>query len=273
MPSDIKSHDDDLLIAKLCFEQGEEVVSVTDPIVWGDYQIQYFYGRNPESDSPNEDALFVYANTSTIIVGVADGAGGHPRGEEAARVAVESMLELAEEEGGALAPAIAIERTNKKIIDLKVGAKCTLTFVSVTEDRLRSGAVGDSEIVYWNSLGSEVYKSVPHSSVGYQVEAGLINQADSLDADDRNFVDNLMGDALIRMELSSGAVLKKGHRILVGTDGLFDNFSHDELSKAIREGSLEEIAEQCSKQDSESWKKHDDVAFVLLTKHRNDPST
>jgi serine/threonine protein phosphatase PrpC len=252
--------------SNICLHSGEGESAQVDPIEWGDYSIQYFYSSNPDSSSANEDALFLSLTEDILLFGVADGAGGHPKGEEASKTAAESLISMVELEGKDFAPAIAIERANEAIQSLKVGAKCTLAFVSLCENRFRSGAVGDSEIVYWNSVWGELYTSVPHSSVGYQVEAGLMGQADSLDAQDRNYVDNLMGDAHIRMELSSGGDLKKGHRILLGSDGLFDNFSHDELAQILREDGFADLSEKCRDQNSKTWKKKDDIALLYLTK-------
>ena len=155
-------------------------------------------------------------------------------------------------------------------MNLKVGAKSTLAMVYILNDDFRCFCAGDSEILYLNSVGSEVYTNIPHSLIGYQVEAGLIEQEASLDNPERYLVDNLLGDKAIRIEATTKMEMKKGHSLIVGTDGLFDNLSHRELASIVSKGSFEdgfmELFEYCSTQKSENWKKDDDISFIYLQK-------
>ncbi len=64
--------------------------------------------------------------------------------------------------------------------------------------------------------------------------------------------------------------LKIGHTILLGSDGLFDNLSHEQLAQIIFKDNIEqafnELTKICTEQDPESWKKSDDITFCLLRK-------
>ncbi len=231
----------------------------------GAYEVSYLLTKDPEKDKNNEDALFIYESDDHLFLGICDGAGGHPCGAEAAKAVAEYMFE-AGKNFHEFVPSVAIEKANQKVLDLKVGAKSTLVMAWIQGDILRSASVGDSEIVYWNSLGNEIYSNIPHSVTGYKVEAGILDQAKALDSKDRNYVDNLLGDDFVRIELCSGTKMKKGHYFILGSDGLFDNFSHRQLSKILLEGGLDSFVKLCQGQDSTDWKKQDDLSFVCVKK-------
>lgn len=216
----------------------------------------------------NEDALFVSVEKNILRIGVSDGAGGHPKGKEAAfEVADEvktidkrNMLEQ-------------VEAANNRVRGLKAGAMATLALAQINDDRVSFHTVGDSEVVYWNAQGREIYSSIPHSIVGAKIEAGVTTQKESLEDPERHIVTNMMGDEFVRIQSTSTFELKKGHTILVGSDGVFDNISHRQLDEIVAKGkfddSFNEICEICTRQDPESWRKDDDITFVLLRKIRS----
>jgi PPM family protein phosphatase len=232
----------------------------------GNFRIGCFISRNKEKvNQDNEDCLFYANRANGFILGVCDGAGGHPKGRDASYLIGEEFIKSKETDYNKL-----IESVNKKVVDLKVGAKSTLAFATVFDDVVNFYSVGDSEIVYWNAHGNEIYTSTPHSSTGHKVKAGVTSQADSLSDPERNLVNNLMGDEMIRVEFTSGADLKKGHTVILGSDGLFDNISHEQLSEIVGRGefekSFQDIVEICREQDKENWLKNDDTAFFILRK-------
>ena len=230
-----------------------------------DYQISLFIARDPHKQTANEDAMCLLQKNGLLFVSVADGAGGHPKGREASMSAVKALAKSAE--GGMLAnPPELIEKANQEVLDLKAGAKTTLVMSWIDQGVFRAGAVGDSEVVYWNSLGTELYSNVPHSTVGYQVEAGVLDEEEALDASDRYSVDNLLGDRIIRMEFSSGIQMKRGHCFVLGSDGLFDNFTHTQLADYFLTGKIVELSELCKTQSGDDWKKSDDLSFVFVRK-------
>lgn len=235
---------------------------------FGDYRIGYLNLKKKESQGLNEDVLFFSGVEQKFIMGVSDGAGGHPKGQMAAKTVSEEIIKIFDSEK--FEPIEAIEKVNDKVIDLKVGAKCTFAFATIENHFFRCHSVGDSEIVYWNSNGNEVFSNVPHSSVGYQIKAGSLDQEESLDDPERHYVMNLMGDESVRIDSSSKISMKKGHTVLIGTDGIFDNISHGALKEIVAKGnfekSFEDISNLCSTQDESTWKKDDDIAFLLIRK-------
>lgn len=240
-------------------------------IEWNDYRIGYFIAKNKGKSVNNEDTLFLIGKENHLAFGVSDGAGGHPRGKDAAFIAANEANEFFKTTSlDNIKEIELIETINEKVLELKAGARSTLAFATIHNDHLRSFSVGDSEIIYWNGHGNEIYSNIPHSEVGYKIEAGLLPQDESLDDPERYSVNNLLGDSSIRIEVASKMKIKKGHTVLIGSDGLFDNLSHEQLNEIVGRGSFdksfEELCQLCINQNHELWKKDDDISFVLVRK-------
>lgn len=236
----------------------QEIVDVSD------YRIGIFSLKNKHSND-NEDCLFLSHTKGKIRFGVADGAGGHPRGKDAAYEVADELRVI---DDGAILKRI--ESANRRVLDLKAGARSTVAFGQIDESDICFHTVGDSEILYWNATGRELYTSIPHSPAGLKVEAGLTSQEESLTDPDRHIVNSLLGDDFIQIISTSSFELKKGHTILVGSDGLFDNISHIQLGDLVSTGnfekSFEDIANICKEQNPENWLKDDDLTFILVRK-------
>lgn len=232
----------------------------------GDYRIGYFVMRNKDKTTEeNEDCLFICGDEDHFIFGVADGAGGHPRGRDASFEISKFLSETKD-----VYPLDMIEKANQKVVDLKVGARSTLAMAHVNNSSIQFFSVGDSEAIYWNAAGSEIFSTTPHSPVGSKIAAGLTTQEDSLQDPERFLVSNMMGEEFVKIECTTSLQLKKGHTILIGSDGVFDNISHEKLAEIVAQGvfedCFEDIVKLCTEQDENEWLKKDDISFVLLRK-------
>lgn len=229
-----------------------------------EFNIGIFISKN-EDGSENEDSLFLTKEKDIIRFGVADGAGGHPCGKDAAFLALNEIKDIKPQ-----SILDQIEIANDKILDLKVGAKTTLAFAQVNKDKISFHTVGDSEIIYWNAIGRELFSSTPHSPTGLKVEAGVTTQEESLVDPERHIVNSFLGDDFVKINSTTNFELKKGHTVLLGTDGLFDNISHQELCEMVSLGNFEEsfnkLVKFCESRDKEKWLKEDDIAFVYFRK-------
>lgn len=251
---------------KILLQEKEELFGSLD---LGDYKIGYFI-KQKKTSSVNDDSLFIAGVAKDFILGVCDGAGGHPNGNHASSICSESILDSYEKEG--FNHLEAIELANEKIKKLKTNSLTTMSYIHVKNDLFQAFNIGDSEVLFWNSNGELVYYNIPQSIVGYDIEAGNIEQDESLHSDDRYIVNNMMGDSAIRIESTTRMSLKKGYSILIGTDGLFDNISHskltDMLSMGLYEDNFKQLCDFCITQKSDVWLKDDDIAFIYLRKLR-----
>src|SRR3954470_11593471 len=210
-----------------------------------------FTTRSPQKETPNEDvaALWPLGPTSGVLA-VADGLGGHAGGERASRVAVEtlqkSLQEAAAQQSAAddsveLRAAIlnGIEAANQAVRELGTGAATTLALVEIQDRTIRTYHVGDSEILVTGQRGKVKLQTIPHSPIGYAVEAGLMEQEEAIHHEARHVISNVIGSDQMRIEMGPPVELADRDTLLLASDGLFDNLFPEEIIEAIRSGPLD----------------------------------
>lgn len=232
--------------------------------------------RCPQHETANEDAAMVTAlDPESGVLAVADGMGGLPAGARAACVALESLagavhrslIEQAELRDVVLN---GFEDANHAVLELGVGAGTTLAAVQVQGDRIRPYHVGDSMILVVGQRGHIRLQSVPHSPVGYAMEAGVLDSVEAMNHEDRHLVSNMIGTPEMRIEIGAWLKLKPRDTLLIASDGLSDNLHVEEIVDLIRAGPLEtgvnRLAEACAKRmegtDAGNPTKPDDLTAI-----------
>jgi serine/threonine protein phosphatase PrpC len=206
--------------------------------------------RSPDKETPNEDAAAVIqVGQDSLVLAVADGVGGTPAGREASNAAVQTLsrvLESVPRDEPQLRPAIldAVEEANKAVLGLARGAATTLVVAQLTASRLRSYHVGDSELLAVGQRGRIKQRVVPHSPTGFAVEAGLLDEDEAVQHDQRHVLFNVIGSPDMRVEIGPSLQLAKHDTVLLASDGLFDNLFIDEIVDSIRIGPLSEAADR-----------------------------
>lgn len=224
----------------------EQVVSIPA----GGGTVVLFSTPSPdEPDRVNEDgALVVALDERTVVLCVADGAGGLRRGDLASSMALERLaaaLTDDDSESDLQSRVLsAFEDAHHRIVDLGIGAATTLAGVMIQEGRLRSFHAGDSRILVTGQRGRRKLVTLPHSPVAYAVEAGLIEEEEALTHDHLHVVSNLVGIDEARIDLSASIPLAPRDTVLIASDGLFDNFLLDEVVERIRSGDLERSVQE-----------------------------
>lgn len=236
--------------------------------------ILYFSKKSPFKESCNEDAVGIFTFENGFVLAIADGAGGHPKGEVAAKLVLQNIKKSLHEKKS---PAEtkrqqildAIDQTNRELIASGTGARTTLTVCEVFDNWARAYQVGDSTIVICGQKGKLKYRSTSHSPVGYGIEAGLIDENEALQHPDLHIISNLVGETGMKIELGPEVALNPNDSVFLASDGIFDNFASDQIIELVRKGSIEGISESLiqiineeiyAKADS----KKDDISFILF---------
>jgi serine/threonine protein phosphatase PrpC len=234
----------------------------------------------PGHERENEDALAVIPlGDSGLLLAVADGLGGQPEGAKAARIALEILAAAIGREDDHPREAIlnGIEQANREIQALGVGAGTTLAVVEIRERRARAYHVGDSEILIVGQRGRLRFQSVPHSPVGYGVEAGLIDRREALDHEERHLLLNVVGSQDMSIDIGPVVKLRARDVVLVASDGLYDNLHRREIVEVIRKGKLLSSAEALTSSaigrmtapvEGEP-SKPDDLTFILYRRSKD----
>lgn len=212
--------------------------------------VAIFTTRSPHKETPNEDvaALWPIGQTSGVLA-VADGLGGHAGGERASRLATEALQKslqaappAADGEPTDLRAAIldGIEAANQSVRDLGTGAATTMALVEIQDRTIRPYHVGDSAILVTGQRGKVKLQTIPHSPIGYAVEAGLMKEEEAIHHEARHVISNVIGSDQMRIEIGAPLEMAPRDTLLIASDGLFDNLLPDEIIEAVRSGPLEE---------------------------------
>ncbi len=204
-----------------------------------------YSARCPGKTTENEDSAAVVplGDDASVLI-VADGMGGGAAGQVASAIAVQNLVASLADlvQGDPQQRRFAIlngfEMANRAVMDLGVGAATTLAVVEIQGDTIRPYHVGDSLILVTGNRGLVKLQSVPHSPVGYGVEAGLIDETEAMHHEDRHLVSNMVGTVDMRIEVGAPLTLARLDTLVVASDGLSDNLHLLEIVEAIRKGSL-----------------------------------
>lgn len=195
----------------------------------------------------NEDALLVHEAGGSVVLAVADGAGGGPTGAKASRLTIQALEKCLSESSGDIRAAIldGFETANQELLSVGTGLATTLSVVELRDNdgapTFRSYHVGDSSMLVTGARGKLKITTVSHSPVGYGVEAGLISETEALHHDDLNLVSNVVGMANMRIEMGSEIKLGKRDTVVLASDGLFDNLHSEEVIEIARRGALLDV--------------------------------
>ena len=237
-----------------------------------------FSTRSPIRGTPNEDSAAVIAMAEDCgILAVADGLGGAPGGQQASAIAVECVTDAvrdATREGHDARGGIlnGFEAANEKVLALGGGAATTLIVVEVSGRAMRAYHVGDSLALVTGQRGKTKLETIPHSPVGYGVEAGLLDENDAMHHEERHVVSNAIGSSDMRIDVGPPVRLAPRDTVLLASDGLFDNLHMKEIVATVRKGPLRGLARGLAERALERMKggsegdpsKPDDLTFIVF---------
>ena len=236
-----------------------------------------FSTRCPGKETPNEDAAaLIPLDPARAVLVVADGLGGQPAGDQAAKLAlkaVDAAVRRAHADNAELTGAIleGFESANKNIADLGLGAATTLAVLEIQHHTVRPYHAGDTMILIVSQRGRIKLQTIAHSPVGYAVEAGLMEARQAIHHQDRHIVSNMVGTPEMRIEVGPPFEIHPRDTVLIATDGLLDNLHLDEIVKVIRKSPLPQVAatlaQNCDRRMNSPGNgrpsKPDDLTFLI----------
>ena len=227
----------------------------------------------PLNDSDNEDAAAVIDNgPDSVVLAVADGCGGEPAGEKAARIAVSELASVAASARSNATPLRAaildgIESANRERLELGVGAATTLAVVGIENGVMRPFHSGDSTILLVGGRGKIKWQSMEHSLAGYAVASGWVGESEARRHDEAQVVANFLGSNEMRIEIGPELRLAPRDTVLLASDGLTDNLSPQEISNILVSSrtlaeAVDTLAHRVQKRMKSTTGKPDDLTIV-----------
>ena len=213
----------------------------------------------------NQDA--VWANGSLFIV--ADGMGGHQGGEQAAAITIEIM--------GGLTGPLSRERlldtvrlANRMVFDESerpelrgMGTTIVAAALHADEPRITMVNVGDSR-GYRLRDGELRQVTVDHSFVEELIRQGRISEEDARSHPQRNIVTRALG---LNSEIDIDVFdldARHGDRLLLCSDGLFNEVAVDVIADQLRDIPDAELAAQVLVELAREGGGRDNISVVVL---------
>jgi protein phosphatase len=208
----------------------------------------------------NEDAVYadvvsgLDGEPSAYVFAVADGVGGHERGEWASQTAVDTLKSQMRAQLEQLAPLDALEAVfraaNATVWEGGAGLHAvqrpatTLVVVLVQDGSAWWAHVGDSR-AYLVRQGHVQRLTQDHSWIEEQVRAGYLSREQAQLSERRHAITRSIGyDAAIQVDTGGPMPLRSGDVIVLCSDGLHDQVSDDELAGVVQQLLPEAAAER-----------------------------
>ena len=205
----------------------------------------------------NEDSFFKYSNDNFYGGLIADGMGGHNKGDMASRLAADVIKDYIMSHFSPDMDSFdvselmrtAIVKANDRIYQIALknpiclGMGTTVTMAMVFEKSLITAHVGDSRAYLINETGIERITR-DHSYVRELVERGVISEEEAKIHPKRNCITRAVGtERSIVVDINVRNY--KGETVVLCSDGLWAFVSDDEMFGIVKNsGNLESAAER-----------------------------
>lgn len=218
----------------------------------------------PGNRDINEDAVRIVDSGSVKCFIVADGLGGHGKGDVASRIAADAFAETFQNSGKTLPELMsaAFAAAQSKIIEeqkkqgLPFQMKTTVCALAVKDDQVQWGHIGDSRL-YAFCRGKVKVRTLDHSVPQMLVLAKEIKEKEIRHHPDRNKLLRVLGVSgdSPRYELSEVQSLGLYQAFLLCSDGFWELILEKEMSASLKKSrspaewlqKMKEIVEQRGK--------------------------
>ncbi len=227
----------------------------------------------------NQDRLAYSYSKDILLMVIADGMGGHARGEIAAEVAVTSITDRFQKEGARgtfkrpkefLENAIqGAHRAIATYADAHHMLECprtTIVVCIVQNGQAVWAHSGDSRLYIFRG-GKLVKRTMDHSRVQQLMDAGVLTPEGAAVHPDRNKIYNCLGSVLPPfVTVSEDWALRVGDTILLSTDGFWAPLAAEDIAARLeRENILDLVPMLLLEAEEKVGRDADNLSAVALT--------
>ncbi len=198
----------------------------------------------------NQDRMGYLYTRKSLLMMVADGMGGHARGEVAAEMTLQTMAAVYQRDAKPMLPDPArfleqsIQAAHRELHRYRTenrlpeAPRTTIVACVVQEGIATWAHVGDSRL-YLLRGGNIAYRTLDHSRVHHLVSSGLIRPEDVKDHPERNRIFNCIGAYVSpNVEIAHKVALRAGDTLLLCTDGLWGTLADYEIASAFNRATV-----------------------------------
>jgi len=202
---------------------------------------------------------------------VADGMGGHQRGEVASKAVLKVFRESYRhiENGGDVREVIGLAKRELNRIARRertsYGLGTTVAGLVLIGDRVLVVNCGDSRV--YREKGERIERiTKDHSFVQELVDAGILSEEEMRSHPQKNIITSAvtgdLRDELPEMEIEEIPV-EKGQRFLLCSDGVWESMSHDEMTRCFAERETEGVVDRLFRKVIDSGAR-DNLSIIVL---------
>lgn len=196
--------------------------------------------------SINQDRMGYCFSRESLLMVLADGMGGHLRGEIAAQIAMQTVASMFQQQAlpRLRDPVAFIEQSfhashrelhrYRELHGMNECPRTTIVACVVQDGHAWWGHAGDSRL--YMMRGTDVlYRTLDHSKVQSLISLGLISEAEGEVHPERNKVLNCLGSPFVPpVEIHAACPLQAGDVLMLCSDGLWSGVTPDELVREFR---------------------------------------
>ncbi len=205
------------------------------------YQESHIGGRKV-----NQDRMGYSFTRDALLLVLADGMGGHLRGEVAATVALQTISTMFQQQAQPYVrkPQRFLEQAfhaaHRDIHQYRVeqqmpeAPRTTIVACLIQHNTATWAHCGDSRL-YWMRDGQILARTRDHSHVENLIAKGLALPSERATHPDRNKLFNCLGaDSSPKVAVSAGAAVLPGDLLLLCSDGLWSMLADDDLARRMQ---------------------------------------
>jgi len=231
----------------------------------------------------NQDRLAYSYSKDSLLMVIADGMGGHARGEIAAEIAVNTLNNRfqAEARSAIRRPKEFLESSihaaHRAIVafadknDMLECPRTTIVAAILQNGKAQWAHVGDSRLYFFRS-GRLAVATQDHSRVQQMIDAGIITPDQAAVHPDRNKIYNCLGGVLPpNVTQSEEWTLQIGDSIWISTDGFWGPLHATPISdRLLHEDILALVPKLMEEAERKAGPESDNLSVVALTWERQE---
>jgi len=241
-------------------------------MTWEIASAQSVGGRGNQEDA---FAVLEQGNNKSLVLAVADGAGGHADGEKASQAAIERLKkafagtphDVAAAKQWMVGSFAEADRDIAALGEGQMAPRTTLVLAWIGDKQALAGHIGDSRLYHFKD-GKLAFRSRDHSVVQLLLDMGRLQESEARDHPDRSRLTKALGGGDGGEPDLTELALTCSDGLALCSDGVWEHIEAGEIEIALRAPALDRAADELVKLAVKRGGKGADNATLILARTR-----